>query len=124
MFFSTLRRRLMPRAPRRRPFRHPPQVECLEDRFVPTSTLYVDFGDRFPVAGLTGTVGTLRTATSGVVGDPAVAGPNMDKDLNGDFSGAATDDEDAFNMVSFGSRYATDGGAYTGGLAQLRADIM
>ena len=60
-------------------------VERLEDRVLLTSTLYVDFGDRFPVAGLTGTVGTLRTATSGVAGDPAVAGPNMDKDMNGDY---------------------------------------
>src|SRR3954471_13917255 len=112
MFFTSLHRRLMLRAPRRRPFRRPPRVERLEDRVVLTSMLYVDFGDRFPVAGLTGTVGTLRTATSGVAGDPAVAGPNMDKDTNGDFSGAATDDEDGFTMTSFNSRYTTDGGNY------------
>ena len=98
-------------------------VERLEDRVLLTSTLYVDFGDRFPVAGLTGTVGTLRTATSGVAGDPAVAGPNMDKDMNGDFTGAATDDEDGFTMLPFATSFA-NGGSYTGGLTQLRADIM
>lgn len=100
------------------------EVEPLESRMLLTSTLYVDFGDDFPVGGFTGTVATLRTTTSGVAGDPAVNGPLMDKDLNSDFAGPATDDEDAFTITSFNNRYTTDGGNYTGGVTQLRADMM
>jgi hypothetical protein len=74
-------------------------MEQLEDRRMLTSTLYVDFGDRFPVAGLAGTVGTLKTATSGVAGDPAVAGPDMASASNGDFGSANIQNSDTFNMV-------------------------
>src|SRR5262245_16215201 len=105
--------------------------EALEPRRVLTSMLYVDFGDRFPVGGLTGTIGTLKTATSGVAGDPAVQGPDMDGSTNSDWdvgndsnNANDMDDADGFNLVSFVSQYMTNGGNYTGGLAQLRADIM
>ncbi len=99
-------------------------------RRVLTSTLYVDFGDNFAAAGLVGTIGDLKTDTSGVAGDPAVSGPDMDGDTNGDWdigaAGAANDmdDADGFNLVSFVDRYTADNGMYPGGLAQLRADIM
>src|SRR5262245_38621211 len=37
-----------------------PRIECLEDRVVPTSNLFLDFGDNLPAGGLVMTVQQLR----------------------------------------------------------------
>lgn len=68
-FFSSSPASHQPRHRRR------PRVELLEDRLVLTSTLYVDFGDRFPVGGMTGTVDELINTTAG--NNPAVNGPDF-----------------------------------------------
>lgn len=62
-------------APRRRA--RPLGLEPLEDRTVPTTTVYLDFGDLFPAAGLGMTVGFLDTTLRGPdfvdpVGNPGV----------------------------------------------------
>src|SRR5262245_21022106 len=65
-------------SPAGRPSRpHPLRLETLEDRTVLSATLYVDFGDRFPNGGLTGTVDNLINLTHN--GNPAVNGPPMDQ---------------------------------------------
>jgi hypothetical protein len=53
-------RQKAPPAPRARP-----RVEALEDRTLLTTTVYLDFGERFPAAGLTMTVQQLRDTLRG-----------------------------------------------------------
>jgi hypothetical protein len=48
-------------------------VECLEDRALLTSTLYIDYGDRFPGGILNTTVGALDNTTNGA--NPNIDGP-------------------------------------------------
>ena len=42
-------------------------LECLEDRVVPTSTLYLDYGDRFAGGILNTTVGAIDSTTFGPI---------------------------------------------------------
>src|SRR5262245_18323316 len=86
-FFSAAPQPLtLPRRGRRRR----PLLECLEERVTPTATLYVDFGDRYPSSGLTGTIEDLVSHTHN--GNPAVNGPDLTFFFN------STDD---FNLLSF-----------------------
>src|SRR5438128_1591449 len=50
-------------------------LELLEDRTLLTSTLYVDFGDRFPNGVLNTTVGDLHSHTYGA--NPNIDGPTL-----------------------------------------------
>src|SRR5262249_30017139 len=45
--------------------RRRPELEHLEDRLVPTTTLFLDFGEGLPSAGLTLTVRQLRDTLNG-----------------------------------------------------------
>lgn len=66
----------LPSLIRQRRNRKKPLLERLEDRTVPTSTLYVEFGDRFPTAGLTGTMNDLVNRST--PGNPVINGPQLD----------------------------------------------
>lgn len=93
-------------------------LERLEDKLNPTATLYVDFGDLFPIDGsgrnvLTDTVGNLKTAVNGA--NPSVHGPQLD-----DASGGAYADGTLFDFVSFGS----SGVVPLGNQAAFRANVM
>jgi Metallo-peptidase family M12/RTX calcium-binding nonapeptide repeat (4 copies) len=98
-----------------RPRRRLPELEILEDRLVPTTTLYIDYGDRFPAGGLTDTVGRLRTAQA--PGNPPVDGPDV---RNAALMPAITD-ASMFTLTPFNTVFQNT--AYAGGAAQLRRDI-
>lgn len=50
-------------------------LEYLEDRVLPTATLYIDYGDRFPGGVLNTTVGGIRSTVSG--SNPNIDGPQL-----------------------------------------------
>src|SRR5262249_4306087 len=91
------------------------ELEHLEDRLVPTTTLYIDYGDRFPTGGLTDPVERLRTAQA--PGNPAVDGP----DVRTTAVMPAITDTSTFTLTSFNTVYQNT--TYAGGAGQLRHDI-
>lgn len=87
-----------------------PVMDTLEDRVVPTATLYVDFGDRFPVGGLIDNIGNLKTAMA--AGNPSIAGPQLF-----DATGTNYPDATSFTYTSFNTNYGSNS-------ATMRAQIM
>src|SRR5215469_11249192 len=83
------------------------ELEHLEDRLVLTTTLYIDYGDRFPTGGLTDTVERLRTAQA--PGNPPVDGPDV---RNATLMPAITDTS-MFTLTPFNTVYQNT--TYPGG---------
>lgn len=91
-----------------------PILEVLEDRVVPTTTLFLDFGDAFPTAGLSMTVQQLRTT---------LAGPNLTEAASGSLRNS-----DRLTFQPFASQvnfdYNGDGANDARDAATLRATIL
>src|SRR5262245_11855677 len=97
-----------------------PRLEALEDRIVPTTTLYLDFGDAFASGGLQKSV----EAFAADIGDGGVNGPDLDGE------GSLTD---ATQMSILGLRatmaglafdYNGSGGFNTQDYTRLRDDVV
>lgn len=95
------------------PASRPPRVEALEDRLVPTTTLFLDFGDRFPTAGLQMEVRELRDTLTG----PDLADPFIGLNDGDTLTFAAFDP-----LVTFD--YDGDGATNAQDATRLRADII
>ena len=86
-----------------------PVLEVLEARALLTTTLYLDYGDRFPNNQLTATVGALDNTTSG--SNPNIDGPlltDANNNPNGRGGGTPYADDTTFTMTSFNSFYGAN----------------
>src|SRR5262245_6537808 len=91
--------------PRRRP-----ALEALEGRLVPTSTLFVDFGDGFSGGVLNTTVGAIESTKDG-------QNPNIDGPVLSDPNGANSAGNTAVKITAFNTVYGANAAA-------TRATIM
>ena len=89
------------RALRWRPLSLGLAVEPLEERRLLTTTVYVDFGDRFPAAALTDTIGHLTSTTSGA--NPDIDGPVLYDATKTNYPAATS-----FTMTAFNSIYGAE----------------
>ena len=82
-----------------------PTLVALEDRVMPSTMLYLDFGDRFPNNQLISTVGALVNTTSG--NNPNVAGPQLADRNNNPKGGGGTPypASTSLTMTAFNSFY-------------------
>lgn len=74
------------------------RTECLEARVMPTTTLYVDFGDRFPGGVLNTTVGELDSTQVGF--NPDIDGPPFDDGSDNDYPANTS-----LSLTSFNNLY-------------------
>jgi hypothetical protein len=90
------------RGPARRFYRA--VFEALEERALMTTTLYLDYGDRFPNGVLMATAGALDSTTFG-------ANPNIDGPVLTDATGANYAADTTFRMTSFSNFYGANAAA-------------